>query len=200
MVPTLALRTPCRIARVATCAAASLVLVACSTLLPTSRTEVVSGWNGYDEASASITALAPYVASRQAVHDKGLDPHRNPAVTVLHFADVLQRFAAATLIRPEDVDPGIRDCLQAGKRCSGYAVKVEKLRRERVGNFWLDSLSFKRETVTTGWRIEALLVFVDDALVYQLIGGHPVVDEVEVRRNPLGPLQAWGDATLRVAR
>lgn len=180
--------------------AAGLLATGCSTLLPTSKSEVVSDWNSYDDMVAALATLAPYQSTRQGVHAQGLDPQRNPAITVLHFADVLQRFAAATLIRPEDVDRGIRDCLQAGKQCNGYAITVEKRQRQRVGSFWADSLNFRRETVTTGWRAEVLLVFVDDALVYQLVGGHPTIHEVDVQRNPLGPLQGWGDQSLQLLR
>lgn len=111
---------------------------------------------------------------------------------MLHFGDVLQRFSAAALIRPDDVDRGIRDCLHAGKQCSAYAISVKKVNRNRVGNFWVDSLNFKRETVTIGWGVDALLVFVDDLLVYQLVGGQPTISEYEQVRNPLGPLQGWG--------
>ncbi len=182
--------------------AAGVCLLAggCTTLLPSSRTEVVSVWSSYDDAVKSLATVAPYLSTRQSVHAQGLDPGRNPAITVLHFADVLQRFAAATLIKPEDVDRGIRDCLKAGKQCGGYIIAVEKLHRRRVGSFWLDSLNFRRETVTTGWRVDVLLVFVDDALVYKLVGGRPLVSEVELRRNPLGPLQGWGDQTLQMIR
>lgn len=77
---------------------------------------------------------------------------------------------------------------------------MEKLHRQRVGSFWLDSLNFRRETVTTGWRVQALLVFVDDALVYQLVGGQPTILERELRRNPLGPLQGWGDQSIPLIR
>ena len=160
-----------------------LLVGGCTTLLPSSRTEVVSAWNSYDHAEKSLATLAPYQATRQGVHAQGLDPSLNPAITVLHFADVLQRFATATLIKPEDVDRGIRDCLQAGKRCGGYTITVEKLHQQRIGSFWLDSLNFRRETVTTGWRVDVLLVFVDDALVYKLVGGRPTINEVELRRN-----------------
>jgi hypothetical protein len=170
----------------------------CSTLLPSSRTEVVSVWTSYEDAVKSLAAIAPYTSTRQSVHLQGLEPSNNPAITVLHFADVLQRFASATLIKPEDVDRGIRDCLRAGKQCTGYAITVQKLHRQRIGNFWLDSLNFRRETVTTGWRVEVLMVFVDDVLVYQLVGGRPIVSERELRRNPLGPLQGWGDQSLQM--
>ena len=72
--------------------------------------------------------------------------------------------------------------------------------RQRIGSFWLDSLNIRRETVTTGWRVDVLLVFVDDALVYKLVGGRPTIHPVELQRNPLGPLQGWGDQTLRAVR
>lgn len=177
-----------------------LVSSSCSTLLPTAKREVVSDWNSYENAVKSLAAIEPYKATRADVHNEGLDPRRNPAITVMHFGDVLQRFAAGALIKPEDVDRGIRDCLHAGKQCSGYAISVKKVDRNRVGNFWLDSFNFKRETVTTGWSVDALLVFVDDLLVYELIGGQPTINEYEVQRNPLGPLQGWGDHMLQTIR
>lgn len=92
--------------------AGGLLLGGCSTLLPSSRSGTVSDWQRYDDAVAALAALPPYTTTRQDVHAQGLDPARNPAVTVLHFADVLQRFAAATLVLPQDVDRGIRDCLR----------------------------------------------------------------------------------------
>jgi len=177
-----------------------LGLGGCTSLLPTSLSETVSEWNSYDDAVQAMAALTPYQATRREVHQQQLDPTRNPAVTVLQFSDILQRFAAAALIKPNEVDRGIRDCLSAGKRCTAYAIAVKKLQRQRVGSFWLDSLNFRRETVTTGWSVNMLLVFVDDILVYQLIGGQPTINEIDLRRNPLGPVQSWGDHTVELVR
>ena len=182
-------RTPATLAMAA-------ALSGCAAMLPSSRTEVVSIWGSYDEAANCLAKINAYQATRADVHREGLDPRNNPTITVLHFADVLQKFQAAALLAPQSVDQGIRDCVQAGKRCTGYAVSVKKRSGHRAGNFWLDSLGFKRETHTTGWSVEALLVFVDDQVVYQLLGGQPTVNEYEVRRNPLGPLQGWGDRAL----
>lgn len=175
-----------------------MALCGCTTLLPTSRNEVVSDWNSYDDAVHSLSMITPYKATRADVHAGGLDPRVNPAVTVLHFGNVLQLFSAAALIKPEDVDRGIRDCLHAGEHCNGYAITVRKVKSDRVGSFWLDSLNFKRETVTEGWSVDALLVFVDEVLVYELIGGQPTISEYEVRRNPLGPVQGWGDQVFGI--
>jgi hypothetical protein len=169
----------------------------CASLLPTSRTDVASRWTSYDDAARALATLEAFQASREDVHRQDLDPHLGPGIAVLHFADVLQRFAAVVQSRPDHVDPGVNACLQAGQRCSGYAISVKKLARRRVGNFWFDSLDFRRETVTTGWSVEVLLVFVDDTLVYKLMGGQPTIREVEVQRKPLGPLQGWGQQLAR---
>ncbi len=177
-----------------------LALAGCASLLPTARREVVSDWSSYDDAVQSLAAIEPYKATRADVHANGLDPRSNPAITVLHFADVLQKFPSAAMIRPEDIDRGIRDCFQAGRRCNGYTITVRKVERARVGSFWLDSLNFKRESVSKGWEVDALLVFVDDQLVYELVGGRPTIDEYEVVRNPLGPLQGWGDLAFEALR
>lgn len=181
-------------------ALAVALLAGCTSLLPRAKSEIVSGWTSYDDAVSALGAVEPYRATRGDIHALGLDPARNPAITVLHFADVLQRFSAAALMKPEDLDPGVRDCLRAGKHCSGYAIAVKKLDRDRVGSFWLDSFNFRRETVTTGWSVDALLVFVDDLMVYELVGGQPTILEVDVRRNPLGPLQSWGERLLPALR
>ena len=44
--------------------------------------------------------------------------------------------------------------------------------------------------------MDALLIFVDDLLVYELVGGQPRNNETEVGRNRLGPLQGWGEQAL----
>lgn len=172
------------------------MLGGCASLLPSSRDEVVSAWGSYEDAVKSLAVLEPFRSTRADVHAQGLDPYRDPSIRLLHFGEVMQRFAAAALIKPEDVDKGISRCLQAGKRCIAYAISVRKTARHRVGNFWLDSLDFKRETRTTGWSVEVLLVFVDELMVYELIGGQPRILEEEVRRNPLGPLQGLGEQAV----
>jgi hypothetical protein len=190
------LRFPRRWLAVVTTAALS----ACATLLPTTKQEVVSNWNSYADAVHWLSAIEPYKSTRADVHRSGLDPQLNSAITVLHFADILQRFSAAALIEPQDVDRGIRDCLHAGKQCTAYAISVKKVERKRIGSFWADSFNFKRESLTTGWSVDALLVFVDDELVYELIGGQPNISEYEVVRNPLGPLQGWSDEMVKALR
>lgn len=168
------------------------MLGGCASLLPASREEVVSSWGSYEDAVRSIASLQPFASTRQDVHALGLDPRNMSSIRILHFADVLQRFGFATQLNPAELDRGIRECLLAGKRCGGYVVAVKKLSHARVGGFWSDSLDFTRVTETKGWNVEVFLVFVDDVLVYELIGGQPNIYDYEVHHNPLGPLQSWG--------
>lgn len=52
--------------------------------------------------------------------------------------------------------------------------------------------------MTVGWRVEVLLVFAGDALVYRLLRGRPTINQVDLELNPLGPLQGWCGHALRV--
>jgi hypothetical protein len=81
------------------CPVGGLGLAGCGTLLPSSRVETDSQWVSHVDAVASLAALAPASATRLTVHEQGLDPARHAALAMLHFADLLQRIAAATLGR-----------------------------------------------------------------------------------------------------
>ena len=175
-------------------AVAGTVLGGCQFLMPSGKTEVVSGWASFEEAEAVLATVEPYRTTRDEVHAAGLDPTTDSTVSILNFADILQRFSVSALADPNGFERGIQDCLRAGQRCAAYAVKAEKVRSKRVGNFWLDLLNFKRETESSGWNFNALVVFVDDLVVYRITGGQPRLHSYEVRRQPLGPLQNIGES------
>jgi hypothetical protein len=169
----------------------ALALAGCAGLLPRAEVATQETWRDYDTAQATIEAIVPMHTRRAELSEAGMDPRTNAAITILTYSDVVQRFAGAA-VRPEDLDAGVRKCLTAGKACTGYAILVRRTSRKRVGNFWLDSLNFYRETDVTGWSFNALILFVDDLVVYTLHGGQPRMHDKEVTRNPLGPLQGWG--------
>ena len=181
-------------------AAALSMLGGCQSLLPDAALRTEVDWQSYEEARAAIDRVHPYETRRAELAGMGLDPAVNSAITILSYSEILQRFAAGSALKPEDYDRGIRDCLTAGKRCVAYSLQTRKVRRERVGNFWLDSLNFNRETNVTGWSFNALIVMVDDTVVYTLYGGQPSIREFERVRNPLGPLQGWGDQVPHFVR
>jgi hypothetical protein len=172
-------------------------LAGCTTLLPDTRLRTEGQWNSFDEARTAIQTLQPYTTRGAALRAQGIDPYANPNVTILTYSDLLQRFAVGSTLGIGELDPGIRDCLRASKACVGYAINQRRLDRKRVGNFWLDSFNFKRDVEVTGWTFNALIIVVDDLVVYTLVGGQPYLHEHEVSRNPLGPFQSWGDSVGR---
>ncbi len=169
-------------------------MTACSSLLPVASDTTRVPWARFDDARLAIEQLEPDISRRSELMADGFDPYHNPAVTILSWPDLLQRFANINAIRGNELDHGLQRCLVAGKRCSGLSINVRKTRRERIGNFWLDSLAFRREILVTGWTFNALIVFVDDVVVYRSFGGQPRLEEFSVTRNPLGPIQGWGDS------
>lgn len=177
---------------------AILALCACAELLPKSAVRTEVQWTSFSEARAMIDAIKPYATTKAELAAAGLT-EVNPAVTLLSHVEVAVRFPIGGVLNESDVDPGIRDCLKAGKGCTGYLLSIRHINSDRVGNFWLDSFRFIRETESRGWTFTALILFVQDRAVYAVYGGQPNVQELQVDRNPLGPLQGWGDWVVGTA-
>jgi hypothetical protein len=179
-------------------ALAALTMSACSSLLPRQEAATQESWQNFDEAKAAIDTIVPYQTRRAELMQAGIDPYKNPAITILSYSDVVQRFAVGSSIQAEQLERGIRECLTAGKSCTGYSIAVHHSYRNRTGNFWLDSFSIRRDVDITGWSFNALILFVGDTVVYTLYGGQPRVHEHEITRNPLGPFQEWGQSVAPV--
>jgi hypothetical protein len=175
-------------------AAASLALAACSSLLPRTDTTVHTEWNSFDEAKAAIDGIQHNHTTREQLHVAGLDPYSNPNVELLNYSDVLRRFPLSGSVGR--IDPGLRECLEAGKACTGYSIALNQQHKDRTGPFLLDLLNFKRVTTSTGWTFNALILMVRDDVVYVVYGGKPSISETEVNVSPLGPLQSWDASGL----
>lgn len=175
----------------------SLVLLtsACSSLLPKAHTDSTS-FQSFDEARAAIEALVPMKSDRNTLNKNGFDPAKHPNTVILTQSDVVRRFVPTALLKREDLDPGILACLEAREACRGLEITVAKIARVRTGNFFADFLNFRRHTEITGWRFNALVLFVNDLVVYRSWGGQPAVNETEDINNPLGPLQDIGPAAV----
>ena len=165
---------------------------ACSDLLPRVESEISSPWSSFEQARAAIEAIEPGRTNARELRAHGIDPYTSTNVQLLSYSDVLLRFPNAG--SAGELDEGLRRCLRAGKACTGYSINARDTRRDRVGSFWQDALGFKRVVEVTGWTFNALVLLVDDRVVYTLYGGQPNLREQEVTRQPLGPVQNVGDA------
>jgi hypothetical protein len=113
-------------------------------------------------------------------------------VQLLTYSDIALRFPIN--IPYERIDQGLRECLTAGKTCTGYYLNVRDVKRDRVGGFWQDQMKFERVVEVSGWSFNALVLLVNDRVVYTLYGGQPNLSEQEVTRQPLGPVQNFGES------
>jgi hypothetical protein len=170
----------------------------CATWLPESHTDTTP-FKTYDEARVAVEALVPMQSDKAALEKNGFNPSKHPNTTLLTHADVVRRFLPSSILKREDLDPGILLCLESRDDCHGIEIIGAKIARERKGGFWADFLNFQRRTETTGWRFNALVLMVKDLVVYRSWSGQPVIDEKELTRNPLGPFQDIGPPAVRDA-
>lgn len=166
----------------------------CETLLPKSQDQLPSRWHSYDEAKASIEAIVPGTTRASDLAAMGLDPYVDHNIQLLTYSDVVLRFPLGSGVSAEQLDEGLRECLTAGKSCTGYAIVARDIQHDHTGPFLQDALGFKRVIETRGWTFNALVLLVDDRVVYILYGGQPNLYERQVTRQPLGPAQNVGDS------
>ena len=180
--------------------AAAFLAAGCAQLLPKSHSEVRSPWASFEEARAAFETIVPESTTAAELRARRLDPYTSPNVQLLSFSDVLRRFPVAD-VPADSLDRGLRRCLEAGKACTGYAIEVTDVHRDRVGNFWQDILGFKRVVDVSGWSFNGIVLIVDERVVYTLHGGQPTLRAEEIARQPLGPLQGMGsDAVAGMVR
>jgi hypothetical protein len=179
--------------------AALVVLVpGCTSLLPKSKSES-SDFKSFEEARLAIEGLVPMKSTLGTLTTMGIDPTKHPNTTILTHADVVRRFVPGSVLGKNDLDPGVVSCLEARDACRGLDVVASRIEKNRTGNFFADFFNFSRRTDTSGWRFNAVILLVDNVVVYRTWGGQPSVNETEVRTNPLGPLQDSGPSTVSVS-
>jgi hypothetical protein len=182
---------------VCTLLSVTALLASCAALLPTSKVDVQTSWRNYSEAQALFEKITINRTRAEDLKALGIDAATTPNVASLDHADLLRRFATAPAMDINMIDEGLRACLRKLQKCTAIEIEESHLQRERVGNFWLDFLNFRRETNISGWKFDAIFVMDDGLVVYKVWTGKPVIREFEESRNPLGPFQGVGETTLR---
>lgn len=174
--------------------AVAVGLGACSSLLPEGRQEKVSPWKTYESAKAAFDSITLGETDRETVHRLGFDPGAIANVQILNHSQVTRLvLPSSPVLTDKEMPEGLRNCIRAQVRCIGYQLELDRIESQRVGNFFADFLNFRRETHVTGWRFAALVVMVDERVVFKQWSGQPRVQETQVRRNPLGPFQGAGE-------
>lgn len=178
---------------------ASFFLSGCASLLPTSTTNAAH-FRTFDEARLTIESLVPYQSDGTKLALLGIDPLKQPNTLILTHSDIVKRVINGNLQARDDLDKGIQDCLKAGDACRGWEINASRIARARTGSFFMDFVNLKRTTETSGWRFNATILMVNGMVVHRTWGGQPALLEVEVQKNPLGPLQDGGPSLVQVWR
>jgi len=182
------------------CLTAFVVLASgCASLLPVSHSDT-STFETFDQARSAVVALVPKRSTKTVVDSKGLDFSALPNTKFLTHSDVVRLLVPAGMLTRQDLDPGIVACLEARDACNGLEISASRIEKKRTGSFFADFVNYRQRTETKGWRFNALILYVDDTVVYRSWGGQPKVDELDVNTRPLGPFQDMGPAFVATGR
>lgn len=175
---------------------AVLTLSACASLLPDEKKGSNTPWHSYAEAETMFESIVPGKTTQAQLKVMGLDPQTIPNVSVLSHADLLRRLQAMVAFEGNGLDPALKQCVASREACFAYRIEQQSIGRERVGNFWLDFLNFKRTTEVTGWSVDAMILISRGVVVYKSWTGKPNIRETEKENHPLGPLQGIGSTIV----
>ncbi len=170
----------------------SCVLAGCTSLLPSSKQDISNQWHTFEDAKKSFDQIIPYTTDMNTMRKLGFDPFKTPNMQILNHSQVVRAVLPSPILEQMVIPQGILDCIKKQEGCIGYFMEPSRIYRQRDGNFLMDFLNFRRNTTVTGWKFGALIVVIDDMVVYKQWSGRPQIEETELQRNPLGPLQGAG--------
>jgi len=175
------------------------LLAGCASLLPSAKVITEGPWENYADAQQAFDRIIPDHTTLEDLKTFKLDPGSNPNITIMNYSDVIRRFIPSPQVNETDLAPGVKKCILAQAACQGYEVVQRYSKRARYGGFWADFLNFRRKVDVSGWTFTGVILVKDDVVVYTLVGGQPVIHELEENKNPLGPFQGSGEAAARNA-
>ena len=180
--------------------AACIALSACTSLLPRSSSRTPGAFENFDSARDAVQRIVPLQTRFSELKDLGFDPDAGANVTLIPYPDIVARLAPYPGLTLQQLDPGVRKCVEDQAACRGYLFHFERQGRRRTGSFWLDFLNIRRVTEITGWSFDALVIVSNGTVLFRNFAGQPQIDRLERQSNPLGPLQPAGEAAGALLR
>jgi hypothetical protein len=174
----------------------SLAVAGCASLLPDAHQDTQTPWQNYTDAQAMYARIVPGKTTQAELKALGIDPERTANISILDHVDVLRRLVPTTTFDIGLLDPGLAECMKAPRACTGYEIMETHVDRQRVGSFWLDFFNFRRDVDITGWQFDTVIVLKGDRVIYKLWSGKPNIQQKDLEKNPLGPLQSIGSSLI----
>lgn len=175
-----------------------VVLAGCSGLLPDQQIQTATPFQNYDQVVDSFNQIVPGMTNAQDLPNLGFDP-KTANVDVLSYVDVEGRFMQAPGLRWEHLDPAVQACIRAQIYCTGYVFHPSHTSSKRLGALVPDVLGFERITRSTRWSADVTLLVMNGRVVHKVFSGTPRSENLDDRKQPLGPLQDLGGAIAHAA-
>jgi hypothetical protein len=168
----------------------TVIFSGCAALLPHSSSVTQSPWKSYKEVVDAYNSVVINKSTATDIKKLGFNIYSTPNLKILSFVDIA---VATSMLKRKDMGSGISTCLKVRDQCSGYIFEPQIAKTDRVGNFWLDILNFKRKTNESGWKFKATFLVVDSVIVEKFWYGEPLINLDKTIINPLGPFQEIGN-------
>jgi hypothetical protein len=180
-------------------ASATLMLQGCgATVLPEQQAQNASPFQSYDQVVDAYEQIVPGRTQADVLPRIGFDA-RTGNVDVLSYLNIEERFLPAAGVRWENLNPMVRDCIRAESYCTGFVFHPSRTGSKRIGSPVWDVLGFHRVTRSEHWSADVMLVLLNGRVVHKVFSGSPRTENLDDRRQPLGPLQDVGGALARAA-
>jgi len=167
-------------------------------LLPDQNAKAASPFESYDQVVEAFDQIVPGMTRADDLPNIGFDA-RTGNVDVLSYLDIEGRFLPAAGVRWEHMDPAVQACIRAELYCTGYVFHPSRTTSKRLGSFVPDVLGFERITRSNRWSADIILLVMNGRVVHKVFSGNPRTENLEDRRQPLGPLQDLGGAIAHAA-
>ena len=180
-------------------ASASLVLLAgCGGLLPDQKAASATPFESYDQVVEAFDQIVPGMTHAEDLPNLGFDARTGNA-QVLSYLNIEERFLPAAGVRWEHLNPAVQACIRAEAWCTGFLFRPSRTDTKRLGALVPDVLGFRRVTRSESWSAEVILLVMNGRVVHKVFSGNPHTQNLEDRRQPLGPLQDLGGALAHAA-
>jgi hypothetical protein len=178
--------------------ASLVVLAGCGGLLPDQQVQSASPFQSYDQVVESFNQIVPGMTNAQDLPNLGFDP-RTANVDVLSYVDIETRFLQAPGLRWDHLDPAVQACIRAEAYCNGYVFHPSHSSNKRLGAVVPDLLGFERITRSVRRSADVTLLVMNGRVVHKVFSGTPRSENVDDRKQPLGPVQDLGGVIAHAA-
>lgn len=193
--------------------ALSFVVVGCAStsVLPGSQKTSSLPWPEFKEMNAAYEMIEPGKTTRLQSNAIGFKPERFSGVQRLDYFQTRKLIQGdnSQNFKLEDLPSGLQECYKLADRCRAAIYKADPKKSQEVGNVIANKTDLKVTTVTTGWMLTATIFMKlekadiesdDDVVLYKSKSDTPVIDETEVKKDPMGPFKTIGSMAIGAAR